>query len=88
MVTQRCYHVFRRINMTTITFKLSEKEKKIFQDFAKFNGTTLSQFIKSSAIEKIEDEYDYLVGEKAYLEFINSGEEARDFSELLDEYGI
>ena len=74
--------------MTTITLKTTEEEKKILKEYAKFNGMSLNQYIKQSMLEKIEDEYDYKVAESAYEEFVNNGEKATPFEELLKSYGI
>ncbi len=71
--------------MSTITIRTTDREKELLQEYAKFNGLSLSDFIKKSMIEKIEDEYDYKVGEKAYQEYISSDEKATPIASLLAE---
>lgn len=70
--------------MSTITIRTSEKEKKLIKEYAKFNGMTISDFIKKLMIEKIEDEYDYQVGERAYKENLASGEKPIPIADLLE----
>jgi predicted transcriptional regulator len=44
--------------MATITLRVSDEEKDVMSNFAKFNGTTLSNAIKQIFFERLEDEYD------------------------------
>ena len=44
--------------MATITVRLSEEEKKVFNDYAKLHNLPLSTLFKRSLEEKIEDEMD------------------------------
>ena len=76
--------ISRGDTMSTITIRTTEKEKKLIQEYAKFNGMTISDFIKKSMIEKIEDEYDYQVGERAYKEYLTSGEKPMPLADLLE----
>lgn len=44
--------------MSTLTIRLNEEEKTIFQNVAELYGGKLSTTIKRLALEKLEDEYD------------------------------
>lgn len=44
--------------MSTLTIRLNEEEKTIFQNVAGLYGGKLSTTIKQLALEKLEDEYD------------------------------
>lgn len=44
--------------MSTLTIRLNEEEKNIFQSVSGLYGGKLSTTIKQLALEKIEDEYD------------------------------
>lgn len=53
---------------TTVTVRLNEKEKQLLQEYAKTGGITVSELIRTSMLEKIEDEYDLKAYEQAILE--------------------
>ena len=44
--------------MSTLTIRLNEEEKSIFQSVSGLYGCKLSTTIKQLALEKLEDEYD------------------------------
>ena len=71
--------------MSTITIRTTDEEKELMQEYAKFNGLSLSEFIKKSMVEMIENEYDYRIGEKAYREYVASGEKATPVADFLAE---
>lgn len=55
--------------MSSITIRLNPKEKKYIQNYAKMNNKTVSEFVRESLLEKLEDEYDLIELEKAIKEF-------------------
>lgn len=52
----------------TISLRLSEADSMLFKKFAEMNGITVSELIRSSVMERIEDEYDLKVYKKAMQE--------------------
>lgn len=52
--------------VTTITIRATEEQKDFLKRIAKFNGTTLSDFVMSSALVKAEEQADY----QEYLQWI------------------
>lgn len=44
--------------MSTISLRVPEKELNIFKNYAQHNNTTLSEIIRTTMLERIEDEYD------------------------------
>ena len=49
----------------TISFRLSEADSMLFKKFAEMNGITVSELIRNSVMERIEDEYDLKVYKKS-----------------------
>lgn len=45
--------------MAYINIKVSDKEKKLFEEYVLLADKNLNTFIKDCLYEKIEDEYDY-----------------------------
>ena len=44
--------------MTTITLRTNDEDAELIRDYAEFHGMTVSDFARSSMMEKIEDEHD------------------------------
>ncbi len=53
--------------MATLSLRISEEEKEKISNFAKQNNLTISEFILKTALEKIENKEDYLLGEAIML---------------------
>ncbi|WP_115727809.1 type II toxin-antitoxin system RelB family antitoxin [Actinomyces culturomici] len=54
---------------TTTTIRLSDEEKDLLSSYAKVHGTTISEFMRRTALERIEDDLDLAAWEKAHAEF-------------------
>ncbi len=68
--------------MTTMTVRMSEQDAELVRKFAKFEGVTISDFVRTAILEKIEDSYDLQVLREAIA--TDSGERFR-IDEILDE---
>lgn len=55
----------------TISLRLSDQDNKLIRDIAKLHGMSVSEFIRSAVIERIEDEIDI----QAYMEAMAELEE-------------
>ena len=53
----------------TMTVRLDSSEKDLIAGYAKTYGTTSSDFLRKCALQKIEDELDYLEACSAKAEF-------------------
>lgn len=72
--------------MATISFRVSDEEKKLIEEFSKKNNKTMSEFMLSSILEKIEDTEDYMLGEK--IMFDPKTKITGSIKELAEEYGV
>lgn len=52
-----------------ISLRLTPEETALFKNYAAFYGISLSELVRRSVLEKIENEYDLKVFEKAYAEY-------------------
>ncbi|MBC1339440.1 toxin-antitoxin system antitoxin subunit [Listeria innocua] len=66
--------------MTTITFRVSDKEKAFIQEMAKFNGISISELSRKQIIEGLEDQIDLQSYERAI-----KAHQVKDESISLDE---
>lgn len=74
-------------NESTMTIRLSSKDKKIIKEFADFYNVSSSQFIRDAVMEKIEDSYDLEAYETAMKEF-EEDKTTYSFDEAMEELGI
>lgn len=54
---------------TTITLRLAMSEKQAIADYAKTFGMSISDFVRTAALSRLEDELDLAVWEEAKREF-------------------
>ena len=54
---------------STITIRLESDEKALISDYAAAFGTSVSEFMRRAALERIEDELDLKAWEEAKAEF-------------------
>ncbi len=67
------------------SISLTEEEKKLAESYARLHSMSLEDAFKGALFERIEDEYDALVAEEAYQEYVRSGYRSRPISELWKE---
>ena len=53
----------------TMTIRLSGDEKKLICEYARANGFSVSEFMRSCALERIEDELDLQAWNRAKAQF-------------------
>ncbi len=75
----------RRMDMSTISLRVPEKELNIFKAYAKHNNSTLSEIIRITMLERIEDEYDLKVFEEYESEKQAGTLKTRPINELWKE---
>ena len=51
----------------TISLRLNDEETMLFKKYAELNGVSVSELVRQSVLERIEDEYDL----KAYAQAIS-----------------
>ena len=53
----------------TISLRLNDEDTVLFKNYAELNGITVSELLRQSVIERIEDEYDLNAYKEAMAEF-------------------
>ena len=53
------------------SIRLTEEERQLAESYAKLHAITMGEAFKRALFEKIEDEYDIVVAERAYGEYIS-----------------
>lgn len=72
----------------SITIRLNPEEKELVKGFAKFNNMSVSEFIRNTVLQRIEEEYDLNKATEAYKEYIASGKQSRPISKLWEELDL
>lgn len=67
----KCCSTMYYIGGTPMSYSIrfTEEERKLADSYAKLHGISLGEALKSALFEKIEDEYDIALYEKAKKEF-------------------
>lgn len=74
--------------MTTISLRIPDEDLQVLKAYAKFHNKTLSEIIRSTMIEKIEDEYDLKVIEEYEKEKKTGTLKTYSHEELWSEFGL
>lgn len=53
----------------TISLRLNDEDTMLFKKYAEMNGISVSELVRQSVLERIEDEYDLSAYEKAMKEY-------------------
>ncbi len=70
------------------SIRLTEEEKSLAESYAKIHSLSLGEAFKKALFERIEDEYDIVVGAEAYNDYVKDGKKSRPASELWKECGL
>lgn len=68
-----------------ISIELSDKELEIANQYANAQGLSLNQALKKALFKTIEDEYDSIVADEAYKEYLANGKKSRPIEYLWKE---
>ena len=57
----------------SFSIRLTANKKALAESYAKIHAVSLGEAFKKALFEKIEDEYDIVVADEAYADYVNSG---------------
>lgn len=67
-----------------LSIRLNENLEKDLKKVAKFEGLSVSDYVRNIIIEKLEDIYDLKVGEKALEEFNKGNKKTYSYDEVFN----
>jgi len=73
--------------MASCTVRMSDRDKALMESYAEFYGITLSEFIRQSVLERLEDEFDIRSADEAYSEYLEDPETV-PFEDVKRKYGL
>jgi len=71
----------------TISLRLSDSDSELIRKYAELNGMSVSELVRQSVLERIEDEYD-LAAYKAALEAHRAEPKTCSLAEAEKELGL
>lgn len=71
-----------------ISVRVSAEDKALFEKYAKMHGLSLSEFVRQTVMERIEDEYDLKLLEAYEAERRAGNVRTRPIEELWNELGL
>lgn len=74
--------------MPHISFRVTDEEKRLMDNYAKINSVNLSDAIKNAFFEKLEDDYDLEVVRQYEAKKKSGEEEFLTLQEVKKELGI
>ena len=74
--------------MSIISLRVPEDEIRIFKSYAKLNNCSLSELIRTTLLDRIEDEFDAEVFAEYEEELEKGTVKTRSFEELEKELGF
>ncbi len=68
------------------SIRLTKEEKALAESYAKLNAISVGEAFKRALFERIEDEYDIIVAEEAYQEYLENPKtySHEELKEILD----
>lgn len=72
--------------MATITVHVTDEEKEFLTGAAKLAGVSLSELLRTTTLEAIDNQYDARLGDEVYQEFLQGARKTISLDEALKEY--
>ena len=82
------YYIVEGVISMAFSIRLTDEEKRLVTSYAKLNSMSLGEAFKRALFDKIEEQYDIVIGEEAYKEYVNTGKKSRPFSKLKGELDL
>lgn len=71
----------------TVSLRLNDNDSKLIKSYADMHGMTVSELMRESVLERIEDEYDLKAYEEAMAEY-KANPVTYSFDEVIAELGL
>ena len=73
--------------MAFCSIRMSDEEKTVLENYAALVNKSVSEVLRESFFEKLEDEYDIKSADEAYALFLKDPE-TRPLDEVMKDYGL
>ena len=72
----------------SVSIRLTEDERKLADSYARLHSITLAEAFKSALFDRIEEENDIALADRAYEEYVKDDKKSRPIEELWEELGL
>ncbi len=72
----------------SFSIRLTEDERRLADSYARLHSLTLAEAFKRALFDKIEEEYDIALANKACDDYVKDGENSRPIEEFWEELGL
>lgn len=72
----------------SFSIRLTEDERKLADSYARLHSLTLAEAFKMALFDRIEEEYDIALADRAYADYIKDNEKSRPIEDLWEELGL
>ncbi len=72
----------------SFSIRLTEDEKQLANSYARSHSMSIGEAFKRALFDKIEEEYDIIIANEAYEEYVASGKQSRPIAELWSEADV
>lgn len=69
----------------SLSITLTTDEQELVNEYAKNHSISVTEAFKTALLEKIEDDYDLAIAQKAYDDYVINGKKTRPIEELWAE---
>ena len=69
----------------SVSIRLTEDERKLANSYARLHSITLAEAFKSALFDRIEEEYDIALADRAHDEYVKDNKKSRSIEELWEE---
>ncbi|HZJ91004.1 MAG: CopG family transcriptional regulator [Clostridiaceae bacterium] len=70
-----------------ISLRLDDKVNEALEKYIRAKGISKAEFIRTAIMDKLEDDYDIMVADQAYEEWLENGKKTISFEEMMNLYG-
>ena len=72
----------------SFSIRLTTEERNLAESYARVHAMSVGEAFKKALFEKIEDEYDLVIANEAYDEYVKEGRKSRPINELWKELDL
>lgn len=73
--------------VSPISIRLDERVNEILSEYVNSKNISKAEFIRTAIVEKLEDDIDVELADKAYKEWNDNGRKTISLDEMMEKYG-
>lgn len=82
-----CYTYVLHDTMAFCSIRMTDRDKAILEEYARAVNKSISEVLRESFFEKLEDELDIKTADEAYSIFLGNPK-TRTLDEVMNDYGL